>query len=145
MPAATQTAAASPAPTATAASDDPIAAEIANNSADDSAGQKAAATEPAAGAAQQAKSDVQGAANSGNAWIQLGSLKSADAAKQNWAKLQSAFPDQLKALSMRVKTADLGARGTFYRLQAGPVTAAQAKTICQTMDAKSSGSCMVVK
>ena len=48
-------------------------------------------------------------------------LKTEDAAKTEWLKLQRQNSDVLGKLSLSVSRVDLGARGTYYRIQAGPV------------------------
>ncbi len=77
-------------------------------------------------------------------YIQLGSLTSDAQARTHWATLQRQFPSQLSSLSMRVQQADLGARGMFYRVQAGPVSAGQAHDLCDSIKARKPGGCLVV-
>ncbi|MCB9989586.1 MAG: SPOR domain-containing protein [Rhodospirillales bacterium] len=100
---------------------------------------KAAKIEPAAGDATR---PVTG---SGTHMVQLGSLRSDDAARAEWKKLQAQFPGQLSSLDLRVQKADLGGRGVFYRVQGGTVSEAQARSICAAMEAKRPGGCLVVK
>lgn len=52
--------------------------------------------------------------------IQLASLRSADQAAKEWKRLQEAHPAILAGLDFHVEEADLGERGVFYRVQAGP-------------------------
>ncbi len=66
--------------------------------------------------------------------IQLGSLDSATAAKAEWRRLRRRHRDLLEPLRPRVQRADLGAKGVFYRLQAGPLAGAgQAKGLCEAL------------
>lgn len=82
---------------------------------------------------------------SGAGWyIQLASLRSGDAAKAAWADLQKSL-SVLKPLSHRVEKADLGARGIYYRLQAGPFAEAKARDICKAVEAQRPGGCLVIK
>lgn len=82
---------------------------------------------------------------SGTGWyIQLASLRSDDAAKTAWADLQKSL-SVLKPLSHRIEKADLGARGTYYRLQAGPFAEAKARDICKAVEAQRPGGCLVIK
>lgn len=79
---------------------------------------------------------------SGAARIQLGAVRSADAAQKEWARLQTANRDILGGLTMNVVTADLGERGIYYRIQAGP--AADATDLCNKLKARNVG-CIVVR
>lgn len=60
------------------------------------------------------------AAKAGQLALHLSSNKTKKAAIQEWAQLKSAFPDQLKNLQLEVTRADLGKKGVFYRVMAGP-------------------------
>ena len=76
--------------------------------------------------------------------IQLISMPSEEAAWGAWKQLSGKYAAQLTGLTAIVQPADLGAKGTFYRVQAGPfdsVTAAQDR--CSAM--KEAGlDCLVV-
>jgi TPR repeat protein len=76
--------------------------------------------------------------------IQLISMASEEAAWGAWKQISGKYPAQLTGLTATVEPADLGAKGTFYRVQAGPfdsVTAAQDR--CSAM--KEAGlDCLVV-
>ena len=76
--------------------------------------------------------------------IQLGSLDSATAAEAEWRRLKRRHRDLLKALRPRVQRADLGAKGVFYRLQAGPLAGAgRAKGLCEALARRNVG-CLVI-
>jgi cell division septation protein DedD len=76
--------------------------------------------------------------------IQLVSSRSEVEAKAAWARLKSKNGDVLGSLSPTVAPADLGDRGTFYRLRAGPIaTEAKAKSICRSL-AERGVSCLLV-
>lgn len=77
----------------------------------------------------------------GATYIQLGSYRDAAGAKRDWEKFQKQYPQYLGKLDMRTQKADLGAKGVFHRLQAGPVTEARAGEICKSMK----GGCVVVR
>ncbi|HEY4135220.1 MAG TPA: SPOR domain-containing protein [Alphaproteobacteria bacterium] len=97
---------------------------------------------PAAPAAQQAARAAPSAPiPSGAARVQLGAVRTSDAAQKEWARLQGANKDLLGGMSMNVVTADLGARGVYYRIQAGP--AADAADLCAKLKARNVG-CIVV-
>ena len=70
-------------------------------------------------------------------------MKSEGAANTQWAKLQKAYPDLLGALSLNVQKVTVNG-GTFYRIQAGPLTKAQAKDICSKLKAQKQD-CIVAK
>lgn len=102
--------------------------------------QAAAKTEPAAGTPK-----AETTPKSGDYYVQLGSLKSRADAEKLWKDTQAAFPSQLGALSLRVQEADLGAKGTYYRVQGGPLAQADAAAACKAVEAKKPGGCLVVK
>jgi hypothetical protein len=77
----------------------------------------------------------------GSSRVQLGAVRSADAAKKEWTRLQNANKDLLGGLTVNVVTANLGERGTFYRIQAGPVS--DAADLCAKLKARNVG-CIVV-
>jgi hypothetical protein len=97
------------------------------------------AAEPAATAkpasADQVKTGVR---------IQMASLPSEDAAWAEWKRISKEQANQVSGLTAVVETADLGTKGIFYRLQAGPFdTIAAAKERCAKM--KEAGlDCLVV-
>lgn len=106
----------------------------------DSAASSAASVEPAAGAAGAAK-----AITPGSYYIQLGSVTSASGASSEWGKLQKSFSSQLSSLDYRVQEANLGDRGTFYRIQAGPMSKESASALCDEIKAQKPGGCLVTQ
>lgn len=78
-------------------------------------------------------------------YVQLGSFKSQSAAQDHWAKVKKDFPNDLGNLTLRVQRADLGAKGVYFRVQAGSVAESKAKSICAAINAKRAGSCLTVK
>ena len=82
-------------------------------------------------------------AKKGNVYIQLAAVKSEADAKTKWAKLQSMYPS-LKSMSLHVQKADLGAKGVFYRVQAGPVSADAATSACSKIKS-AKGDCIIAK
>ncbi len=100
-----------------------------------------AVIEPAAGMAS-----VAGKAFAlGNFFVQLGSVRSEAGAAGEWGKLQKAFASELQNASYRVQRADLGERGIYYRIQAGPMSRASADEVCGSIKAQKPGGCLVVK
>lgn len=82
-------------------------------------------------------------AGSPSAYIQLGAVKSEAEARAQWPKLQRGDP-ALSGLSLRVQKAETQ-KGTFYRIQAGPVDSEAARGVCSALNARKSGSCLVAK
>ncbi len=95
--------------------------------------QKAVDTEPAAGGPA-----------SGDFYVQLGSVGTRDGAKAEWSRLRKRFGAELSSYDYRIQEADLGARGIFYRIQAGPVARDQADRTCASIKAQKPGGCLVV-
>lgn len=139
-PAANQTppqqARATPAEAATApAASGPVGKATAATNA---AGSKASKTGPASG--------TQLAARPSRWRVQLGSVRSAESARQQWSHLQSEHPDLLSALTLDVRRADLGpGKGVFYRIQVGPLSDKQAaNALCDRLKAVRVG-CLAVE
>lgn len=77
--------------------------------------------------------------------LQLGALKTEEAAKSEWQKLQRQNSDVLGKLSVSVARVDLGAKGTYYRLQAGPIAdEAKAAQDCAALKSRKIA-CILVK
>lgn len=77
--------------------------------------------------------------------LQLGAVRSEDAAKQEWQRLQKSQSDVLGKLGVTVERADLGEKGIFYRIQAGPITDAnEAAQSCTALKNRNVG-CILVK
>jgi hypothetical protein len=135
-PAATQTATA-----ATAATTTKPASDTAAKTPDTSTEVASAKTPDAAPAAAStgSSSEVQPGVR-----IQLASLPSEELAWKAWKDLSGKYSTQLTGLTAIVQPADLGAKGTFYRVQTGPFdTVAKAQERCSAM--KQAGlDCLVV-
>jgi len=52
--------------------------------------------------------------------IQLAAVKNADEAATEWSRLQKALGTQLDGLVLTVESVDLGTKGIYHRIQAGP-------------------------
>ena len=100
-----------------------------------SSAQEAAAIAPAAGFA----------ITPGTHYVQLGSVKSQAGASSQWGVFKRKYSDELQDVKYRVERADLGERGTFYRIQAGPMSGESATEICNSIKAQTPGGCLVVK
>ena len=73
----------------------------------------------------------------------LSSLSSEAAAIQEWAQLQRKYPQQLGNLKLSVTRADLGARGIFYQVKAGPLDVTTARSLCTALKARGQPFCEV--
>lgn len=105
-------------------------------------------TEPAVDATIQAARPSELAVSrfvaAGTYQVQLSALRSEDAAKSAWQRLQNTAPDLYQGAELDIQRADLGAKGVFYRLRIGSFAdRAAAKGFCA--DVKATGKdCMVV-
>ena len=67
--------------------------------------------------------------------IHLASYRVEENAVDGWQSLQALFPELLASRSARLEEADLGPRGMFLRLKAGPFdNAAAARAACQQIE-----------
>ncbi len=83
-------------------------------------------------------------AQTGQYLIQLLSVRSEAAAKTAWANLQTAHSDLLGGETLNIEAADLGERGTFYRVRFGAFDGkADANAVCTAL--KSQGQDCLVK
>ncbi len=77
--------------------------------------------------------------------IQLGAFKSEKIAADDWKRLQRLHPEVLGKLNFSVERKDLGDKGIFYRLQAGPFdSGSEARLVCKKLIEKQQG-CFVVE
>ncbi len=77
--------------------------------------------------------------------VQIGSYRTEAGALNGWKILRSAHQTLLKDMKPTVITADLGARGVFHRLQAGPLSGqSAARSLCESLKARNQG-CLVVR
>ena len=84
-------------------------------------------------------------AKNGNYKVQIASVPSQEQAEKEWAKAKAANGDLLGSLTMSIQRADLGAKGIYYRVQAGPLSDdAAAKTLCSSLQSRKIG-CLVVR
>ena len=77
--------------------------------------------------------------------IQLSAVRAEAATKTEWDKLKKAHPSVLGRLTLNVEKADLGQKGIYYRIQAGPFAdRAAADAACKEL-AKQKAPCLVVR
>ena len=99
---------------------------------------------PAAAPPVKTASVAPAAAGGGNYQIQLAAMKSEADAQTVWKKVQVANKDLLSNLSLDIQRADLGAKGVFFRLRAGPLDEAAAKSLCAELTKRNQG-CIVAR
>jgi SPOR domain len=96
------------------------------------------AVKTASAAAAPAKSaTAEAPIKTGGTRIQLGSLHSEDAARQEWDRIKRTNSDLLGSVSATPIRADLGDKGVFYRIQTGPI--ADADRICGELKRRNIG------
>lgn len=95
-----------------------------------------AKTEPAAGVTASAKG-----VQPGGYYVQLASVKSQSAASTEWKKFQAKY-SALGGLTFRSQEVNLGSKGTFYRIQAGPMSKDSASKVCASVKS-AGGTCLV--
>ncbi len=77
---------------------------------------------------------IDGMSGPSGGWrVQIAAVKTEDVAKSTWARLQSAHGDVLNNLRMQAVRVDLGDKGVWYRVQAGPLDEKQAQSVCGTL------------
>src|SRR5262252_2750179 len=87
---------------------------------------------------------IEGMSGPAGGWrVQIASVKSEDIAKSTWARLQAAHGDVLSSLRMQPTKVDLGDKGVWYRVQAGPLDEKQAQSVCSTLKTRKTD-CVVV-
>jgi hypothetical protein len=84
-------------------------------------------------------------AAAGGTRIQLASVRETEAAQREWTRLARQHADVLGGLTPQYVSADLGERGVFVRLQAGPFAGTDAaQAACNVLRARGAG-CNVVR
>lgn len=110
-----------------------------------------ARVEPAAGvetprSAAPAPASVSApASESTSYYVQLGSVISEKGAEDEWKRLSRIFSAELTGSAHRVQQADLGDRGIYYRIQAGPMSHEMASEVCSSIQAQKTGGCLVTR
>ncbi len=81
----------------------------------------------------------------GDYFLQLASVKSEQAAQGEWVRLQKSHAEILGDMDLKVRSADLGDRGVFYRIQTGPFpNQATAEDLCWQLRAEKQD-CLVIR
>lgn len=93
------------------------------------------ATQPTAATAAPA-----GPAASGKVEVRLGSLRSPEAARDEWRRLKQQNADLLGNLKANAVSVDLGEKGIYYRIMAGPLADhGAAERLCAEMKRRNHG------
>ena len=71
--------------------------------------------------------------------IQVGAVPREADAQTKWKRLQARHRDLLGTLNLTVVRADLGEKGVYFRLQAGPVDEARGRAICDQLKSQNVG------
>ena len=74
--------------------------------------------------------------------LQLGSVRSEEAARQEWERIKRANTDLLASVAATPARADLGEKGVYYRIQTGPL--ADADRICSELKRRNVG-CIIAR
>jgi cell division septation protein DedD len=82
------------------------------------------------------------AQKAGGMRIQLGSVRSEEAAHQEWDRIRRANPDLLASITATPIRADLGDKGVFYRLVTAPI--ADADRLCGELKRRNVG-CIIAR
>ena len=103
-----------------------------------------APSQPTPPAAQEQTLESMVAALSGDYLIQIAALRSQEAAEGEWDRVSRRHSSILGSYRSLIVKADLGERGIFYRLRAGPLASRNdAEQLCSTLAAENVG-CLVV-
>ena len=94
------------------------------------------------GSAAAAAAKPPAAQPTGGARIQLASVRSEEAAHQEWDRIRRANPDLLGSVSATFVRADLGEKGVFYGLQTAPI--ADAERVCGELKRRNIG-CIIAR
>lgn len=131
---------------AVAAVTKPVAKPVVEKTAEVKAAEvKAVEAKPAAEKPATLAAAAQAETSGKTVYIQLGSYRNTAGASEDWSRLKKKHPSLLGSLEMRTQRVDLGSKGVFNRLQAGKVSEAKAKEICETLKSSNPGGCIVVR
>ncbi len=78
----------------------------------------------------------------GGTMVQVSSQRTQDAAQATFRDLQVRYPSILGGYPINVQRADLGDRGTYYRVRVGPFASADAQSLCSQLK-NAGGDCIL--
>jgi cell division septation protein DedD len=95
---------------------------------------------PAAAAATQATPSAAATSATGKIEVRLASVRTPESAREEWGRLKRENADLLGNLRANAVPVDLGDKGTYYRIQAGPFAdAAAAERLCAELKKRNHG------
>ena len=78
----------------------------------------------------------------GGMMVQISSQRTQDAAQATFRDLQARYSGVLGGYQANIQKADLGDRGTYYRVRVGPFAAADAQSVCGALK-NAGGDCVL--
>ena len=101
---------------------------------------RAAEAGPAAAAQPALPADAGRPADGGQrSQVRLGSLRTPEEAREEWQRLKRENADLLGNLRANAVSVDLGEKGIYYRIQAGPLDEAAAERLCAELKRRNHG------
>lgn len=76
--------------------------------------------------------------------VQIAALRDEAAARAAWGRAQRANRNELGALDLTVERIEVSGKGTFHRVQGGPLSEAEARRICGILESRKQA-CIVVR
>jgi hypothetical protein len=76
--------------------------------------------------------------------VQIAAFKNEAAARAAWQKAQGANKSELGALGLTIERINIAGKGTFHRVQGGPLDEARARQVCRVLDTRKQA-CIVVR
>jgi hypothetical protein len=110
----------------------------------DSAEAEPAPPQAAAPSAVKAALPAPAGPAAGAVQVRLGALRSPEAAREEWQRLKRVNADLLGNLRANAVSIDLGEKGIYYRIMAGPLDEAAAERLCNEMRRRNHG-CIVAR
>ena len=80
----------------------------------------------------------------GTVQVRLGSLRTPEEAREEWQRLKRENGDLLGKLRANAVSVDLGEKGIYYRILAGPLDEAAAERLCTELKRRSQG-CIIAR
>jgi hypothetical protein len=76
--------------------------------------------------------------------IQIAAFKNESSARSAWESIQKANKAELGALGLTIERINISGKGTFFRVQGGPLDEARAQAVCRALDSRKQA-CIVVR